>query len=275
MISGIEVVLPDVRAVLGLDALAGDARPDHLRQAVDVDGVHVERLLDLVAHGVGPRLGAEQAHLQAAAAGVDLDAAELVQQRQHVGRRHHDDVGLEVAHQLDLTLRHAAGHRDDGAAQPLGAVVGAQPAGEQAVAIGDVDLHARPGAGGAQRAGDDVGPHVDVALGVAHHRRPAGGAGRSVDAHHLRLRHREHAEGIGVAQVLLGGEGKLAKVGQRLEVVGMDAGGVELGAVMRDVLVGVAHRPLETAELQAPTARRARRFRSAQGRPDAARGPAW
>ena len=41
---GIEMVLPDVQPVLGLDALVGDARAHHLGEAVDVDGVHVEGL---------------------------------------------------------------------------------------------------------------------------------------------------------------------------------------------------------------------------------------
>ena len=61
---GIEVVLPDVQTVLGLDALLGDPRPHHLGQAVDVDRVHVETLLDLGAHRLGPRLGAEDADAQ-------------------------------------------------------------------------------------------------------------------------------------------------------------------------------------------------------------------
>ncbi|MNE87715.1 hypothetical protein D3C80_1849490 [compost metagenome] len=80
---------------------------------------------------------------------VDALALDLVGQVQHVGRGDHDDVGLEVADQLDLLLGLAAGHRDHGAAQALGAVVGAQAAGEQAVAVGDVDAIAGAAAGGA------------------------------------------------------------------------------------------------------------------------------
>ena len=37
-------------------------------------------------------------------------AAELVEDRQHVGGRDRDDVGLEVGDQLHLPLGHAAGH---------------------------------------------------------------------------------------------------------------------------------------------------------------------
>jgi hypothetical protein len=60
------VVFPDHRAVLALDAFAGHARPHHFGQAVDVDRVDAGALLDLAAHGIGPRLGAEDADLQRA-----------------------------------------------------------------------------------------------------------------------------------------------------------------------------------------------------------------
>ena len=80
---------------------------------------------------------------QRAGARVEALARELVADRQHVGRRHHDDVGLEVLDQLDLALGHAARHRHHGAAEPLGAVVRAEAAGEQAVAVDHVHDVAR------------------------------------------------------------------------------------------------------------------------------------
>ena len=40
----------------------GAARADHLGEAVDVDSVHLELVLDLLADALGPRLGAEDAH---------------------------------------------------------------------------------------------------------------------------------------------------------------------------------------------------------------------
>ena len=141
---------------------------------------------------------------QRAGARVEPLARELVADRQHVGRRHHDDVGLEVLDQLDLALGHAARHRHHGAAEALGAVVRAEAAGEQAVAVGDVDEVARPPARGADRARADLGPDLDVGLGVADHRGLAGGARGGVDPHHLLARHGEHAERIVPAQVVLG-----------------------------------------------------------------------
>ena len=76
---------------------------------------------------------------------VDALALHLVEDREEVRRRHHDDPRLEVEDQLHLPLGHAAADRDDGAAEPLGAVVRAEPAGEQAVAVGDVHDVARAG----------------------------------------------------------------------------------------------------------------------------------
>ena len=102
--------------------------------------------------------------------------AEPVEDRQHVARRHHDDVGREIVDQMDLALGHAARDRDDGAAEPLGAVMRAEAAGEQAIAIGDMHHHAGPPAGRAKRPGDHVGPHVDVGPGVADDHRLAGRA---------------------------------------------------------------------------------------------------
>ena len=185
------------RAVLGLDAFAGDARADHFREAVDVDRVHVEALLDLGPHRVGPRLGAEDADLQAAVARIEALPAELVEDGEHVGGRHHHDLGLEVVDELHLPLRHAAGDGNDRAAEPLRAVMRAEAAGEQAVAVGDMDLHARPAAGGANRSRHHVRPHVDVGLGVGDHGRLAGRAGGGVDARDPVVRHGDHAERIG------------------------------------------------------------------------------
>jgi hypothetical protein len=157
----------------------------HFGQAVDVDRVDAGRCFDLAAHGVGPGLGAEDADLQRRRRRVDPLTLEFLDDVQHVRRRDHDDRGLEVLDQLDLLLGLPARHRHHGAAQALGAVVRAQAAGEQAIAVGDVDHVAGTAAGRADRTGDQVGPGVDVALGVADHGRLAGGAARGVHAHHL------------------------------------------------------------------------------------------
>ena len=72
-----------------------------------------------------------------------------------------------------------------------------------------------------------------------------------MDAHALLARDGEHAEGIGVAQVGLGGEGKAPQVFQPAQIVGMDAGRLAFGAIRRLVVVGVTQRVAQPFELQA------------------------
>ena len=88
----------------------------------------------------------------------------------------------------------------------------------------------------------------------------------------LFTRHGEHAERIGVAQVLLHGERELREVGQRLQVVRVHAGRVEARAVEGRVGVGVRQRPLQPLRAAAQRSRRARRSRSARGRRGGAQG---
>ncbi len=156
---GIEVVLPDVQPVLRRAGLLRDARADHLAEPVDVDGRDPGALLEVSAHLVGPRLGAEHPDLQGRRARVHALAVHLVEDRQEVRRRHQDDPWLEVEDQLHLPLGHPAADRYDGAAEALGTVVRAEPAGEQAVAVGHVHHVAGACAGGVQRPRDHVGPH--------------------------------------------------------------------------------------------------------------------
>ena len=147
--------------------------------------------------------------------GIDALTAEFVQHRQHVGGRDGDDVGLEVGDELHLPFRHAARNRDHRHAEPLGAVVQPEPAREQAVAIGVVQLHAAPAARGADRARHHLGPHLDVALGVADHGRLARRAGGRMDAHDILARHGKQSERIVRAQVLLGRERELGEIRKR------------------------------------------------------------
>ena len=68
---------------------------------------------------------------------------------------------------------------------------------------------------------------------------------------HLLARHGEHAEGIIVAQVGLGGEREVGRDPPRaLQIARMHAGGVEAAAVVRHVLIGMTQRPLQPLELQ-------------------------
>ena len=64
-------------------------------------------------------------------------------------------------------FRLPARHADDGAAETLGAVVRAETAGEETVAVGDVHLVAETRAGGEEGARHQVRPGVDVTRGDA------------------------------------------------------------------------------------------------------------
>ena len=124
------MIFPDREPVPALDVFRGDSRADHLRQPVVVQCGKAKALLDLIAHALAPRLRAEDPDARRALRRVEALARELVGDHQRVGRRAHEDAGLEVAHQLHLPLGHAAAHRDHGRAQRLRAVVRAQASGE-------------------------------------------------------------------------------------------------------------------------------------------------
>ena len=182
--------------------------------------------------------------------GIEPLPLELVENGQHVARRHRDDVGPEIVDQLHLPLGHAAGNRHHRAAKLFRAVMRAEAAGEQAIAISVVHQHAAAAAGGADRARHHVCPDVDIASRVADHDRPARRAGGCVDADQLFARHREHVEGVIVAQVGLHREREFSEIGKLSEVGWMHAGRIERLFVMRDVVVGVPERPGEAFGLQ-------------------------
>ena len=99
------MIFPDDRAILALDAFARDTRADDFRQPIEVERIDAHALLDLGAHHLGPRLCAEDPDPQRAFARVQALTAEFLGDAEHVGRRHHDDVGFEVGDQLHLPLR--------------------------------------------------------------------------------------------------------------------------------------------------------------------------
>jgi hypothetical protein len=93
--------------------------------------------------------------------------------------------------------------------------------------------------------------HVDVARGVADHGRLAGRAARRMHAHDLLARHREQAERVVVAQVALGRERELREIGERVQVVRVHARRVERPAIVCNVVVRVAQRPLRRSSCSA------------------------
>ena len=128
------------------------------------------------------------ADLQRAATCIHTLTLELVGDRQHVGRCDGDDAGFEVADHPHLALGKSARRGDYGAAEPFRSAVEAEAAGEQAVAVGDVQHVAGPRAGGAQAAGDEVSPHIQVVPGVADDGGNPGGTARRMNTDDLLAR---------------------------------------------------------------------------------------
>ena len=132
----------------------------------------------------------------------------------------------------------------------------AESAGEKAIAIGVLDDVALVQAAGGEAAHHHRRPHGHVVFGVGHDDGLAGGAARGVDAHDVLERAGEQPEGVGVAQVGLGGEGQLGQVGERLDVRGREGVTLQALAEQFDPFVGVSHDGLQPVELQFAQQRR-------------------
>ena len=107
---------------------------------------------------------------------------------------------------------------NDRRAERLRAVMRAQPAGEQAVAVGVLNDVARVQAARREAAHHHVCPHANVLLGVGDDDGFAGGAGRGVQAHDVPHRAGKQPERIGVAQIRLHRERQPGDVVQRPHV---------------------------------------------------------
>ena len=212
-----------MQAALGLDALRRDAGADDLRQAVDVDGLDPEPLLDLAPHLLGPGLGAEEADAQFDVLEAHLHLAGHVIDIEGKGRRGAQDRAAEIQHEHDLLLRVAAGDGDDRRADALRAVMGAQAAGEQAVPVGVLDDVLARRARGGERARHHIGPEVDIVPVVGDDRGLARGARGGMDADDVLEGFGEEPVGIVVAEIDFFREGKLDDIFDAFDVARLDA----------------------------------------------------
>ena len=111
--------------------------------------------------------------------GIDPHIPDRLADEHGVGWGAAEKIGAEILQNLNLPLGVAGGNRQGGRPHVLGTIMQPQAAGEQAVAVGDVDDVLSSGPGGVQRSGRALGPHVDVVPGIPHHRLFAGGAGEA------------------------------------------------------------------------------------------------
>ena len=240
-----------MQALAALQALHRNAGARALGQAVDVQGLDAQELFDLVAHALGPGLGAEEAHAQLEVGKVHLLVADGLAHHQRVGGGAGDGVAAQVLHEHELALGVAGGGGHDGRADLLHAVMEPQAAGEQAVAVGDLHGVVLRHARAAKAAGHALGPHLDVALGVAGDDGLAGRAGGGVDAHDLRAGRGKGAVRVVVAQVALIHEGQELQVRKGADVLGLYALLLHPLAVEGDVGVHAVDGLLQPLELNA------------------------
>ena len=123
-----------------------------------------------------------------------------------------ENGGTQVGHELELTLGVAGGHGQGHAANLVAAAVQAHTAGEQAVAVSDMQHIFLAAACSHDGTGTAVIPQVHVVLGVESHDTLAGGAGGGVDADTFIQGLASQAMGICLTQVVLAQEGQLVEV---------------------------------------------------------------
>ena len=212
-------------------------------------GMDAQLLLDLVPHLLRPGLRPVQGCLQ-----LDLvpDAHLLdgLRDMHQIGGRTQKPGNAEVDHHGNQLLRVACGHGHYRSAHLLRAVMAAQPSGEQAIAVGHLDDVLSAQAGHGDAAGHALAPDIDVPSGIAHHCGLSRGAAGGMDAHDLGVRHGEHPEGIGVPQIVLGGEGKPGQILQPTDVPRLQADGLHLLAVVLHVMVDPVHQLHQPRSLQ-------------------------
>jgi hypothetical protein len=206
-----------------------------ISEAEDVRRADAEARVDLCAHVLGPRLGAESREAQADLVRGDAAFLEGLREQQRVTRRAGDQVRAKVLDQRQLPLGHPARDRDDVQAERLASSVQPEASGEEAVAVRVVEGHPRLGACHCQRACVDTGKEIEVITRVADDRGLAGRPGGRVDPGEVAPWDCEHPRRVGVAEIVL------AREGQRAEVVeGADAPCVDVREallVQRDTLL--------------------------------------
>src|SRR3569833_719031 len=124
-----------------------------------------------------------------------------------------------------------------------------ESAGEQAVAVGDVDFVTGAAASGLNRTRNQVGPIGDVVRGIADDCWFSGGPAGGVQSRNAILRNRKQPVGIVVAEVLLFQERKFAQILQAAQIIRVYAVRAEAASIVLDVVVGMTQRPFEPLEL--------------------------
>lgn len=204
---GEEAVLRYMEAVM-LGAFHGYSGAGDLAEAVDVEAFDAQALFDIAAHGVRPGLCAEDAAFKLYLLPRDVHFLYGVGYMEGIGGGAAQHGGAEIPHKTHLTLGIAGGGRYNCCSHPFRAVVCAQTAGEQAVAVGNLYYGAAVGSGCAHGARHDLGPGGYVLLSISHYRKASGGAAGGLKPHYILHGGGKKTVGVIVAKVILYGEGQ-------------------------------------------------------------------
>ena len=222
-------------------ALVAHARAHDLAQAVDVEALQAQTLLDLIPHLFRPRFRAESADAKLDLVLGDTHLLHRLSQVQGIGRRTGDTGDAEVADQPGMLFSIAGRCRNDGRADHLHAVVRTETAGEKPVAIGNGENVVARHAEGSEAARHALGPDTDVLAGITHDGGVARGAGGSVNADDFAGRSGLKAERIVVPEVLLRREGEFHDVVDGADVIRGEVHLLQLVPIERNVMVHVLH----------------------------------
>ena len=222
-----------MQAVLVL-ALEGHSGAVHFGQAVGVVYLHVEQGFDAAARLFGVGLRAHTGDAQGKGFGVLAFLNQGRAEMQGIGGQDVGHGGPEILHQLELALGVARARRNGHAAEALGAEMDAEAAREQAVAGHVLEHVVLAYARHVKAAGHEIGPAVDVGLGIANGYRGAGGAAGAVHTHEFGMRNRGEPIRILGAEIVLAGKGNPPDVLKGAQVVGGHSGfGKALGVERR------------------------------------------
>ena len=188
-------------------AVRGNARSHDFAEAIDIVGVDSQLPLNLGSHFLSPGLCSVDGCLQFDLI-LDPHLLDGFRNMKKVGRRTHDSCHPEIHHHGHQLLGVACGHGDHGGPHLLRTIVGSQASGKQTVSVSHLDDVIASQSGHGNTPGHALTPHVNVLAGISHHRGLSRGAAGCVDTGNLGIRHRKHAEGVCISQIILCGERK-------------------------------------------------------------------
>ena len=200
-----------------------------------------EQIFDAAAHLLGPWLGAEHAVFQRNLRKRNPRITQRLTEKQRIRGGAAEHRRMKIPEDLKLAFGVAGRGRNHRSADFSRAVMQAESAGKQPIAIGDVHKIAGISARCRQGTGGALRPHVEVVLGISNHRLFPGGPGGGVNPYHFIHRRRKKAIGIVVAQVLLISKGQLGQVIDAADVIRPDSHLVKLFVIKRDVLINPSH----------------------------------